>query len=242
MDHPSEPSVLPDWIFAPPDWMPLAAQNAAIFFAGQYSSSPNELATLRRLAIDPRMETVWTELTRRDRKTGEFFHPVKRHDSLLNRTQDQAHQEELGRLFYFAFCAARDRMAVTKPSDIAPSRDLCEQRARVLRDVADDLDAINSADPRVSADAATLRRVAAWQDQAIEAMRPPTDPMMVKNKRGDPVARGGQIVIAAHLLDVFGDRLDGTAATLTAVALDLKATSPRVSRSAFSGRKPSRRS
>jgi hypothetical protein len=235
IEEASEPMALPDW-------MPPAVQSAACWFALHCLNNQHELAILRRLSIDPRMERVWTELTRRDRKTGEFFHPVRRSGSLVNRTQDQAQHDEMARLFHFAFRATRDRMAVTKPSDIAPPLDLYAQRARVLRDIADDLDAINSADPRVSADAATLRRVAAWQDQAIAAMRPPTDPMTIKNHRGDPVARGVQILIAAHLEDVFTKRLDGTAATLAAVALGLELTSPRVSRSAFSGRKPSQRS
>jgi hypothetical protein len=225
-----------------PDWVPPAVKDTATRFTAHYLNSEIELAILRRLATDPRMKQVWTELTRRDRKTGQFFHPVTRSGSLDNRTQEQTQSDEMGRLFHFAFCAARDRVTVTKPSDIEPLRDLCEQRARVLRETADDLEAINSSDPRVSADAATLRRVAAWQDQAIEAMRPLTDPTTVKYHRGDPVARGVQIMIAAYLKDVFGQRLDGVAAILAAVALGQEKTSPRVSRSAFSGRKPPRRS
>jgi hypothetical protein len=224
-----------------PDWMPPAVQSVARWMLPCLSNQ-HELAILRRLAIDPRMEGVWRELTRRDRNTGEFLHTVRRSDPLLNCTHDQVHQDAMARTFHLAFCAAKDRMAVTKPSDAAPLRDLCEQRARVLRDVADDLDAINSADPHVSAAAATLRQVADWQDDGIKILRSPTDPMMVKNHRGDPVARGVQIIIAAHFEELFGEHLNGTAATLAAVALGHNRTSPRISRSAFSAKKKPPRS
>ena len=63
-----------------------------------------------------------------------------------------------------------------------------------------------------------------------------SDPLTIQNDRGDPVVRGVPIVIAAWLSETFGTRLDGTAATLGAVALDQK-TSERATRSAFSGPK-----
>jgi hypothetical protein len=103
-----EPMVLPDWV-------PPAVKDTATRFTAHYLNSEIELAILRRLATDPRMKQVWTELTRRDRKTGQFFHPVTRSGSLDNRTQEQTQSDEMGRLFHFAFCAARDRVTVTKP-------------------------------------------------------------------------------------------------------------------------------
>jgi hypothetical protein len=76
-----------------PDWVPPAVRGVAIYFADQHLTSPHKLAILRRLTLDPRMKNVWAELTRRDRKTGEFFHPVRRSGSLVNRTQEQAHAD-----------------------------------------------------------------------------------------------------------------------------------------------------
>ena len=64
--------------------------------------------------------------------------------------------------------------------------------------------------------------------------------MLVKKVRGDPVARGVQILTATKLEKLFGKRLDGTAATLASVALGVKA-SARASRSALSKTKPSKK-
>jgi len=164
-----------------PDWMPSAAGVWARRIEAECLSTDHR-AILLRLATDPRMRGVWNELGKRNRSGDGFFHPAKcntplMQDEALTKTlgkliQDEAQARAMGELFLFAFCAARNKVSVSKPSDAEPLRNLCEQRARILREVADDLDAINSADPRVFADAATLRRVAAWQDHAVEAMRP----------------------------------------------------------------------
>jgi len=188
------------------------------------------------------MRNVWAELTRRDRNTGEFFHPIRRSGSLVNRTQEQAHDQELGHLLHFVFCTACNPPIVSKPGEIEAKREEMLQEAQIVHKIAADLLATNASDSRAVADAAAMLRSADWWETGAHALRPPTDPLTIQNDRGDRALRGAQTEIAAHLLDVFGSRLDSTAATLTAVAFGLKATSPRVSRSAFSGSKSAQRS
>jgi hypothetical protein len=191
---------------------------------------------LLRLATDARMRGVWMELSRRKRPGDAFFNPAKRPLDRPASTQDEAQAEALGELFHFAFCAARDRVPVSKPEESAPGKAKLLQNARMLREIAEDLAATNSADPLASADADALRRVAGWQEAGAAAFRPLSDPLTIQNDRGDRVVRGVQILIAARLRETFGKPLDGTAATLAGVALGQK-TSERVTRTAFSRRK-----
>jgi hypothetical protein len=211
--------------------------------ADGYPIKHEQWAILRRLVTDARMLRVWKELTRLKRQGGGYFHPAKlRSDKPVFKrrleepalTQDEVQAEALAELFHFAYCAARDRITVSKASEVEEMKAKLLQRAQTLRDIADDLIAANPADPLDAVDA--LRRVAAWLEAGAASLRPPDDPLTIQNERGDRVVRGVQIVIAAHLREAFGKPLDGTAATLAAVALGQE-TSERVTRSAFSGRK-----
>jgi hypothetical protein len=193
-------------------------------------------AILQRLATDARMRGVWTELSRRKRPGGGFINPAKLPVDRPASTQDEAQAEALGELFHFAFCAARDRVQVSKPKEVAEGRTKLLQYAGMLREIADDLTSTNSTDPLAAADAEALRRVAGWQEAGAAALRPPSDPLTIQNDRGDRVVRGVQIVIAAQLRATFGKALDRTAATLAGVGLG-KRTSERITRSAFSRRK-----
>ncbi|MCX7314451.1 MAG: hypothetical protein NTV56_22760 [Alphaproteobacteria bacterium] len=223
-----------------PDWLPPAVAKQARRIEAQ-SLSTDQRAILLRLATDPRMRGVWNELTRRDRRGGGYFHPAKRPIGMPALTREEAQAEALGELFHFAFCAARDRLEVSKPEDGAHLKAKLLENARVLQEIADDMAAINLAYPLAAADAAALRRVAGWHEDGAALLRTPSDPLTIHNDRGGRVVRGVQIIIAVWLRDAFGRPLHGTAATLAAVALDQK-TSERVTRSAFSGQKKGRRS
>jgi hypothetical protein len=225
-----------------PDWLPPAAARVARWIEA-LNLLAEERAILLRLATDIRMRGVWRELTRRKRKEGGFFHPAKlRSDKqVLKRriansalTQDEVQAEAIGELFHFVFSAAKDRIEVSKPEDSAPLKAKLRERAKVLREIADDMAPM--AHPQAAADAIVLRRVADLQEAAVAVLRPPTDPLTIQNDRGGRVVRAVQIVIAAWLRETFGKPLDGTAATLAAVALDQE-TSERVTRSAFSSQK-----
>ena len=192
----------------------------------------HEWTILKRLSTDERMRAAWTELTRFDRKTGAFVHPAfKRRESSIEDQNDIQH-EALGLIYLFAFRAAADHVPVTKFAEQGPLRLLAEQRARTLNEIAEDLEPIG---PQVLAEVAALRRVAAWQEQIAEALRPQNDPLTISNDRGDRIERGVQIVLAAQLQETFGKHLHGTAARLATVALGLdRLLKARASRSAFS--------
>lgn len=105
-----------------------------------------------------------------------------------------------------------------------------------MREIAEDI-----VETSIEQHAATLRLIADWHDQFVENLIPDTDPLIIKNERGNPVIRGVQITIAAHLRDVWGAGMDRTVKTLAEVALN-QSTSERVSRSAFSRPKLPKRS
>ena len=225
-DQPSPP------FLSLPNWMPTSAANQALRIAERdFSARREDWEILVRLATDPRMQNVWNEFTRRSRETREFLRPAKRPPIKQGlTTQEEFQAEAIGFVFYFAFTTACAQVSVTKPEEVKPFRETFEFRAKILREIADDLEGVKN--PSLYADIAALRRIAIVQDQAQQIVRPPTDVLSIKNDRGDRIVRGVQISIANMLLETFGKSLHGVAATLTAVAID-KATSARVSRSAF---------
>lgn len=221
-----------------PAWMPIDVAWIVTRLAAQPLPS-DQADTLIRLATDPRMRNVWKELTRRDRSSGGYVHPARPPAHSPVRGPDQAQATALAETLHFAFAAVRDQVRVTKAEEIGMKRSELLREAAGLRALARELrSSVYFYDAQQRADADGLCRVAQWREEQAAAARPPHDPMVVQNHRGDPVVRGVQVMIAAFLLDRFGDRLDGTAATLAAVGLGLNRLSERVSRSAFSGRKP----
>jgi hypothetical protein len=229
-----EPIALPGWL------PPAAAVQARLIEARGLPAE--QWAIFRRLATDVRMRRVWTELTRRKRPSGSYLHPAKQPPPPYGPalTQEEAQAWALGYLFFCVFHAASDRMEVSKVDNVAPLKAKFLERARVLRESADDLIPPKS-NPFlaacVAANAGALRQVAGWyEDAASTKLRQPSDPLVIQNDRGDRVVRGVQILCCSFLNEIFGKRLDRTAATLAAVALDAK-TNERVSRSAFSHRK-----
>jgi hypothetical protein len=178
-----------------------------------------------------------------------MYPALQRHSPSLRSTND-AQFTALGEIFHFAFTATRDRMMVTKPAEILRNKKNLLENAKRLRILANDLDLARSkgqfgvansqSKTLAEADVLALRHVANWLEHVANALRRPGDPLMVTKHRGDPVVRGVQILIATKLDELFGNRLDGTAATFASVALGIR-TSARVSRSALSKRKSSKK-
>jgi hypothetical protein len=201
---------------------------------------------LERMTSDKRLQTVWSELTRRKRPSRAFFHPAIPRNG--HATSDDAQSEALRELFHFVFCAARDKMSVSKPSEVKEGKELLLRNATIMRSVAQDLELASLAGQLgiVSDQARTLaaincqslRMVANWLDHLASAHRAPDDALMVKRHRGDPVVRGVQILISEKLKKLFGADLDKIAATLASVALK-KPTSVKITRSARKRPKPS---
>jgi hypothetical protein len=223
-------------LIALPKWLPPSVEKQ-VREIEQRSLTAEQCAILRRLATDGRMRRVWTQFLRIDRKSGLLESPAKPLDDFTAPTQDEIQAEAIGEIFHFVFCAARDQKKTIKAGVLAGEKANFLQYAQLLMEVAEYLVVHNPDDQQAINDAAALFRVAGWLKASAAALLTPSDPLSIKNNRGNPVVRGVQIVIAAQLLKVFGKRFDRTAATLTSVALDKK-TSERVTRSAFSRQKP----
>lgn len=228
-----DPNILPEWT---PNAVRVVLQRFYV------PGIPQEHADiLRRLATDQRTCDICSQLTKRKRPSREFCYPAKL-ENYPSLTTDQLQDEALAQTFHFAFCSARDRRASLKYSEIEQRKQELLNEAEILRRVANDL-ILSAAQPAHSdstiflsalTDANALRRVAAWRERLVDDLAPQSDPHIAINERGDPLARGVQIDIAAFFQNMFGDELNGIAAELTGVVLGRTGLSPRVSRSAFS--------
>jgi hypothetical protein len=226
-----------------PDWTPVFLQPLLERMDRHPSCSGHRRAVFERLVTDPKMRMVYDEFVRRDRKTGEFLHRAK------NRADEQsvedAQMSAIREVLQLTVSAASDRISVSKLEQIEEAQQRWGNIATRLRELAHDmelaakLEMLGLDDPVSKAlgmqDLQTLRRVAKWVDHLTSAVRRPGDPLIVRRHRGDPIVRGVQIMISIKLEEQFGERLDGTAATLTSVALGAE-TTPRVSRSALTER------
>src|SRR5664279_735416 len=128
-----------------PDWVPPAVAKQARRIEARCLPADQQ-AILQRLATDARMRNVWRELSRRKRPSGDFFTPSNPRLDKPTLTLDEAQAEALGELFHFSFCAARDGVPLSKPNETADAKAKLLQNARMLREIADDLTATNSAD------------------------------------------------------------------------------------------------
>ena len=194
------------------------------------------------------MQPVYHEFLRRSRETGTFLHPAQ------NRTCDQSPEDAqinaISEVIQVTINAASDCISVSKIEQVEEAKQRWEDDGKrlciIARDIslAAELGMLGFDDPQSRSmafhDAEVLRRVANWLDVLRSSTRRRDDPLIVDRNRGDPIVRGVQIIIGVKLEEQFADRLDGTGATLASVALGTE-TSPRVSRSALTDRKSSKR-
>jgi hypothetical protein len=194
----------------------------------------------KRLSTDPRMQSVFQQFFRLDRKTEHFLYAAKKRKDPQSR--EEAQLAALSEVLKITISAASDRMAVSKLNEILDAKRRWNDDASRLRIVAHDLAVaadfgmLGLNDPESLAcatrDLRGLLQAANWLDHLALVVRRAGDPLVVKKHRGDPVVRAVQILIGIKLVEEFGQRLDGIAAPLTAVALGAEA-SPRASRSAL---------
>ena len=206
-------------------------------------------AILDRMTTDKRMKNVWNLLLSRKRPSREFVYPAIQRTK-TSKSDNERQFDAIRELFYCVFCFARDKMRVSRPTEIKQSKTELVRNAKTLRQVANDLDlaathgqlgVVTVQDKLQAADnVLALRLVANWLDHLSGILRKPGDPLLVKRHRGDSVVRGVQILVAGKIEELFGDRLDGTTATLTSVALGTK-TSTKITRSAFKTKNPKKR-
>jgi len=197
------------------------------------------------------MKNIWGPLLSRNRKTGGFAYPAVKRKGARRRSAENLQLSAIREMFHFVFSAARDQMMVSKPKEVLQNKERLLENIAMLRTLANDLDLARErgqfgvADPDSKAlaaqDVAALRNVANWLEHLTGATRKPDDPLIVKKHRGDRVARGVQILTAMKLKELFGMQMDGISSTFASVAVG-RSTSARVSRSALSARKPSKKS
>jgi len=228
-----EPIALPAWLPSPVAWQVRRIE--------ERNPPTAQYEILIRLATDDRMQKVWKELLRKQR-VGQFKYPASPNDPTLAAHEAQA--KALAITFFYAFSVACDQLPVSKLEPVNEPKTILLAKAEILLDIADDL-AVTLTQPLCNAetsaeglaDVTALRRVANWLISNVDQhLRASDDPLTIEYDRGDPVARGVPIAIAAWFEKTFGNRLYGTAATLGSVALGQQ-TSERATRSAFSGRK-----
>jgi hypothetical protein len=190
------------------------------------------------------MQNVYDEFLRHDRKTDAFLRPAR--NPAPGRSAEEAQLAAIREVLQLTISAAADRISVSKIEEIEAARLRWSTDATRLRFLAHDIElaaslgALGIDDPESQAQASqhveVARRFANWLDHLTLSMRDSDDPLIVERHRGDPIVRGVQTMITVKFVEQFGDRLDGTAATLTSVVLGAE-TSPRVSRSALAGKK-----
>ena len=217
-----------------PAGTPLAVQLAVKKIATAPLSN-DQAEVLRRLATEPRMATVWKELARCSRETGDFLHPALREDG-TRETEQGAQDKALAETLFQAFCAATQRVSVAKIEELELKKDELRREASFLRTIAERLITSHPGNAAAVAEAESIKRTAARWDDAITQIRGASDPLTISNDRGDRTVRGVQILIASFLQWQFGDSMDGTAATLTGVGLGIPTPSPKASQSALSRR------
>jgi hypothetical protein len=228
-----------------PDWTPELVKPLLEQLDINPASSGHRRDVFNHVLADPRMEAVYDEFLRRDRKLGTYLHPAR--EIPEGQTADEAQLSAIRQALQLAVSAAGDRISVSKLDEIEKAKEKWKDHAERLRSLAHDMElafqlgALGLDDPTFPGlalhDAQALRRVANWIEHLTSALRRSGDPLIVDRHRGDPIVRGVQIMIGVKLEEQFGDRLDGTAATLTSVVLGAE-TTPRASRSALTGQKP----
>jgi hypothetical protein len=183
----------------------LAGARASIAHDNAIFSSYAEKASLiviERLASDPRMDAVWTELTKRVRSgnqpTAKYFHPARPRKPLAIDPQPIALEE--------LFCWIVPKVVCSRflaPADDVPVADLLLQEADRLR-------------------GAGSRKMGINANQLSKAAT-----ILASIEKPDP-ARQVVIELATYLEERFGNAMYGATSIIASVALDQKITKKMV--------------
>ena len=212
---------IPTWV--PPSVAVLAREPSLPPFPNDQSRT-----LLTRLLTDPRMRSVWKELTRKDRRTGRFLHPARLVDLLSGITEASERQDRamqllvplaLGPFMTGVQPAARLRRDVDK--DRAEAREM----ARRLREWAAREGAVAGYRWRVRAK--KLKKAAEAFDEIVTEVEARCI-AVVDRDRGRLEARGLAMLIAENCERLFGSVLPAVTATMTSVALDCEVSAQQV--------------
>jgi hypothetical protein len=218
-----------------PAWVPTAfADFARDLFAptpqGPLRACPPPLADpsrtiLTRLLTDPRMRSVWAELTRKERRTGRFLHPsrLEKHFAEASERQERA----IGALILLVLWPYQRGVRPTARlrRDVDKDRAEAREMARKLREWA----AREGAVERLY----TLVRAKKLEDAAEALDDIASDALggsfaVVNRDRGSLEARGLAKWIAGRCEMLFGSPLPSVIATMTSVALNCEVSAQQV--------------
>jgi len=219
-----------------PAWVPTTVAECAQFLRPQKILIKKRLLTvprltdpsrtiLTRLLTDPRMRSVWAELTRKERRTGRFLHPsrLERYAEASER-QDRAMAALISSVLWPFGHGVRPTARLRR--DVDKDRAEAREMARKLRELA----AREGAVERYY----TLVRAKKLEDAAKALDDIASDALggsfaVVDRDRGSLEARGLAIWIA-HSCEMlfFGSPLPSVIATMTSVALDCEVLAQQV--------------
>jgi hypothetical protein len=185
-----------------------------------------EKYVLLRVRHGLRMNKVWKQLMAEKRgMPGVYLHPAVGGAASAGGPA-YAQQRACGELLSFAFLAIRDRVPVSKWSEVEEYRKKVLADTAKYRQVADDLAANGLVDPAADGGAAALLRLAQAKEeesrQILAQTRTRGDPLVIDRDRGDRTVRGVATLIAIKLHELFGDFMYRTAATIAEAGLGEK--------------------
>jgi hypothetical protein len=217
-----------------PTWVPTAVADCARDVLaptsqGRRRACPPPLANpsrtiLIRLLTDPRMRSVWAELTRKERRTGRFLHPSRlERFAEASERQDRALSVLPGLVLWPFMHGVRPAAGLRRNVD--KDRGEAREVARKLREWAAREGAVERYGWLVRAkkleDAAeALDKMAAEAEARCFAV--------VDRDRGSLEARGLAMWIADSCEMLFGSPLPSVIATMTSVALDCEVSAQQV--------------
>jgi hypothetical protein len=204
-----------------PTWVPTAVAGLAREpSAPPFPDDPSR-TILIRLLTDPRMRSVWAELTRKERRTGRFLHP-----SRLERFAEASERQDraMGALISLVLWPYGHGVRPTARlrRDVDKDRAQAWEMARKLRELAAREGAVER--PKMLVRAKKLEDAAEALDE-IASDRPFA---VVDRDRGSLEARGLAIWIAHSCEMLFGSPLPSVIATMTSVALDCEVSAQQV--------------
>jgi hypothetical protein len=101
---------------------------------------PEDESILVRLLTDPRMDTVWTQLTRRSRTNPvQFFYSAAHDPGDPPLDAEEAQHRAMGMLLLQAFLSAKDKRRATPIEEVQSAQRQRREDAASLRRIADEI-------------------------------------------------------------------------------------------------------
>jgi hypothetical protein len=206
-----------------PEWVPPRIAERARDSFGDFRHSPEYHSALVRLTTDPRMQAVWSHLTRKRRLDGQFLQPAR---SSIKGEASQRQDFAMLRLFCAVLQFAECRPRTMLRREIEARQEQRKAIAQKLWAEADTLGYLEELGESAPGRAKILSEAGCvlWQMAAA----PDIGDIVVERDRGERDIQAVTMAIAGACSWLFGAPLYAVTATLTAVALDCDVTARKV--------------